>query len=98
MRRTRPCNNYFFKVKRKKLKGLLEASNDKRSKGSQFFKELMKAFHQKVFQKNIMPKETKEKCLRGHVSIIKLSLYVKFFFKKPYFMSFSHKHFLNPMI
>ncbi len=53
---------------------MLEASNDKRSKGSQFFKELMKAFHHKVFQKNIMPKETKEKCLRGHVSIIKSSL------------------------
>jgi hypothetical protein len=54
--------------------GLLEASNDKRSKGSQIFKELMKLFHHKVFQKNIMPKETKEKRLRGHVSIIKSSL------------------------
>lgn len=34
----------------------------------------MKAFHHKVFQKNIMPKETKDKCLRGHVSIVKSSL------------------------
>jgi hypothetical protein len=51
MRRTRPCNNLFFKIKRKKLNGLLEASNDKMSKGSQIFKELIKAFHHKVFQK-----------------------------------------------
>jgi hypothetical protein len=53
---------------------LLEASYDKRSKGTQLFKELMKAFRHKVFQKNIMPKETKDKCLRDHVSIIKIAL------------------------
>jgi hypothetical protein len=90
MRKTRPCNNYFFKIKRKKLKGLLEASNHKRLKGSQFSKDLMKAFHHEVFQKNIMPKETKSKCLGGHVSIIKSSVYVKNIFKRSHISCHFH--------